>query len=230
MHNAQHDGRTRRDFLWRLGAGTAGVAAAQWFVPGALAEELAKRVRTPSMTEGPFFPDRLPLDTDNDLLVVNDAITPAVGQVTHLTGRILDSRGDPVRNALIEIWQVDASGCYLHTGGAPRGARRDGNFQGYGRFLTGTSGEYYFRTIKPVPYPGRTPHIHVKVRVGNRQVLTTQFFVAGEKQNDRDGVLRGVRDEAARRTVVSEYAPLAGSRTGELAARYEVVLGLTPEA
>jgi protocatechuate 3,4-dioxygenase beta subunit len=222
---------SRRGFLRRVGAGVAAVSlGGRWFERGAFAEEVAKRVRTPGMTEGPFFPDRLPLDTDNDLLIVNDAITPAVGEVTHLTGRVLDAGGSPVRNALIEIWQVDARGCYLHTGGVPRGAERDGNFQGYGRFCTGSTGEYYFRTIKPVAYPGRTPHIHVKVRVGNEDVLTTQFYVEGEKRNERDGVLRGVRDERARRTVMSEYVPVEGSKTGELAARYEVVLGVTPAA
>ena len=117
----------------------------------------------PQQTEGPFYPDKLPLDTDNDLLIINDAITPAVGEVTHLSGRILDAKGDPVRNAVVEIWQGDNNGAYLHTG-TSNGDKRDTNFQGFGRFLTGSTGEYYFRTIKPVPYPGRTPHIHFKVK------------------------------------------------------------------
>src|SRR6266487_3669396 len=145
----------RRHFLRRLSLG-----AALFTVPGAFAEEL---VRTPRQTEGPFYPDHLPLDTDNDLIIVNDSITPAVGEVTHLSGRILDSRGDPVRNALIEIWQADGDGSYIHSHGTNRETgKRDANFQGYGRFLTASSGEFYFRTIKPVAYPGRTPHIHVK--------------------------------------------------------------------
>ena len=86
--------------------------AAAFATRGLFADEL---VRTPAQTEGPFYPDKLPLDTDNDLLVINDAITPAVGEVTHLTGRILDAKGDPVRNALVEIWQVDNNGAYIHT-------------------------------------------------------------------------------------------------------------------
>src|SRR3954463_950377 len=98
---------SRRAFLRR-----AAFASALFTVPGAFAEEL---VRTPPQTEGPFYPDRLPLDTDNDLLIVNDNITPAVGEITHLSGRILDARGNPVRNALVEIWQVDARAVYLHT-------------------------------------------------------------------------------------------------------------------
>src|ERR1700676_3157369 len=144
----------RRLFLG--GSLALGVGAATFStVRGAFAEQLAK---TPRLTEGPFYPPKLPLDTDNDLLIINDSITPAVGDVTHLSGRILDAKGDPVRNALVEIWQVDAKAVYLHTGDSGK-KKRDENFQGFGRFLTGSSGEYYFRTIKPVVYPGRTPHI-----------------------------------------------------------------------
>src|SRR5437763_12668569 len=145
---------TRRRFMKGAALGMAA-----FFTPGVFADEL---VRTPRQTEGPFYPNKLPLDTDNDLLIVNDSITPAVGKVTHLTGRVLDAKGHPVRNALVEIWQCDAKGVYLHTADSGR-KERDTNFQGFGRFLTGSSGEYYFRTIKPVPYPGRTPHIHFKV-------------------------------------------------------------------
>src|SRR4029079_9142505 len=130
-------------------------ATALWVVPGAYAQEL---VKTPKQTEGPFYPDHLPLDTDNDLIVINEKTTPAVGEITHLTGKILSPNGEPVRNAVVEIWQCDAGGAYLHSGRG-NGEKRDSNFQGFGRFLTNSKGEYYFRTIKPVPYPGRTPHI-----------------------------------------------------------------------
>jgi protocatechuate 3,4-dioxygenase beta subunit len=179
------------------------------------------------MTEGPFYPDKLPLDTDNDLIVLNDSITPAVGEVTHLGGKILDSRGDPIRNATVEIWQVDNYGAYLHTGGQS-GDKRDSHFQGYGRFLTGLSGEYYFRTIKPVPYPGRTPHIHFKVKVKGKEQLTTQLFVKGHPQNKGDDILNGVRDRKQRESVVVAFDPLEGSRTGELTAKFDIVLGYTP--
>ena len=200
--------------------------AAAFTVPGLFAEEL---VRTPRQTEGPFYPDRLPLDTDNDLLVINDEITPAVGEITHLTGRILDSRGEPIRNATVEIWQVDNHGAYLHTGTANRD-RRDSNFQGFGRFLTGRTGEYYFRTIKPVPYPGRTPHIHFAVKVKGQDEFTTQCYVKGEPGNERDGIWRSVRDPQARDAITVDFAPIEGSRIGELAAKFDVVLGFTPEA
>jgi protocatechuate 3,4-dioxygenase beta subunit len=192
---------------------------------GAYAEEL---VRTPRMTEGPFYPDRLPLDTDNDLLVITDAIEPADGEVTWLSGRVVDASGSPLRNALVEIWQVDGHGAYLHsrTGNAEN---RDKCFQGYGRFLTGTDGAYGFRTVKPVPYPGRTPHIHFKISRRGERLLTTQCFVKGHPQNQRDGIFRGIHDERQRESVSVDFRPLEGSSIGELTARFDIVLGLTPE-
>jgi protocatechuate 3,4-dioxygenase beta subunit len=211
---------SRRHFLSTLTFSAAALA-----VRGAFADEL---IRTPPQTEGPFYPNQLPLDTDNDLLIVNDAITPAVGDVTHLTGRILDAKGDPIRNALVEIWQVDGHGAYIHTGD-PNREKHDKNFQGFGRFLTGSKGEYYFRTIKPVAYPGRTPHIHYKVRKGSKELLTTQCYVKGERKNERDFIYQSIRDPKARDSVTIDFAAIQGSRIGELAARFDIVLGFTPE-
>lgn len=212
---------SRRRFLSAMAAG-----GAFWTVPGAFAAALQS---TPAQTEGPFYPDRLPLDTDNDLIVLNDATTPALGTVTYLSGRVMDVRDRPIRNAVVEIWQADHHGVYLHRGSA--GAeRRDQHFQGYGRFLTGSNGEYLFRTIKPVAYPGRTPHIHVAVKSPGREKLTTQCYIRGEKGNATDGVLKGIRDERARNSVIVAFDPLKGSKAGELAARFDLVLGLTPES
>jgi protocatechuate 3,4-dioxygenase, beta subunit len=212
---------TRRLFL-----GSLAIGVAAFTVRGAFAEDL---VRTPSQTEGPFYPNKLPLDTDNDLLIINDAITPAVGEVTHLSGRILDSKGNPLKNALVEIWQCDNKGVYIHTDDS-EGKKRDANFQGFGRFLTGSTGEYYFRTIKPVPYSVRTPHIHFKVKKGGKELLTTQCYVKGHAGNDRDGIYRAIRDAKARQAVTIDFDPVKGSKIGELSARFDIVLGLTPES
>ncbi|MBX3413258.1 MAG: intradiol ring-cleavage dioxygenase [Pirellulales bacterium] len=214
--------QSRRRFL----QSSAAFGAALFTVRGAFAEELTP---TPKQMEGPFYPTQLPLDTDNDLIIVNDGITPAVGEITHLGGRILDKQGEPIRNALVEIWQCDSNGAYLHTGSSNYD-RRDGNFQGFGRFLTGSTGDYYFRTIKPVAYPGRTPHIHFAVKLKGRDKYTTQCYIAGETANERDGVFRSVRDPELRKLLVVDFAPLPNSRVGELAAKFDIVLGYTPEA
>ena len=214
---------SRRQWLQR---GLAlGVAA--MFAPGVFAEQL---LRSPAMTEGPFYPDHLPLDQDNDLIIVGDSLTPAVGQITHLSGRILDTSGDPIRDAEIEIWQCDANEVYLNSrDSGPKAARRDKNFQGFGRFLTGSTGEYRFRTIKPVPYPGRpAPHIHYKIKRGGREVLTSQIFIAGFANNARDGVFRSVPDQLERELIQADFVPIKGSKAGELAAKFDVVIGRTP--
>ncbi len=200
--------------------------ALRWVESGDWAQEL---VRTPAQTEGPFFPDRLPLDTDNDLVVIGKNTTPAVGEVTHLSGRILAAKGEPAKGVLIEIWQVDNNGAYIHTGSDNRN-KLDKNFQGYGKFETSSDGTYKFRTIKPVAYPGRTPHIHVKVTKGERELLTTQCYVKGDPRNDRDGVLNGIRDSRQRNSVIVPFDPIKESRAGELAAKFEIVLGWTPVA
>ncbi|HEV8293562.1 MAG TPA: protocatechuate 3,4-dioxygenase [Tepidisphaeraceae bacterium] len=218
--------RSRRRFLRNVGVGVAAITASHWLIPGAFAEEL---VRTPRQTEGPFYPDHLPLDTDNDLIVINDSITPAVGEITHLSGRILDSHGEPLRNMLVEIWQVDHNGAYLHSGTTNRD-KRDKNFQGFGRFMTGSSGEYYFRTVKPVPYPGRTPHIHFALKAKGMEKFTTQCYVKGHPGNDKDGIYRGIRDPKARESVTVDFAPVKDSRIGELSAKFDIVLGFTPQA
>jgi len=212
---------SRRQFLQ-----TGALGSMLFAVPGLFAEELTK---TPSQTEGPFYPDQLPLDTDNDLLVLNDSLTPGVGEVTYLSGKILGSNGEPIRNAVVEIWQADNNGAYLHSR-SDNGGKRDRNFQGFGRFTTGSTGEYLFRTIKPVPYPGRTPHIHFGVKIPGRDKFTTQCYVKGHPGNDRDGIYKSVRNPKAREAITADYIPLTGSKVGELAAKFDIVLGFTPEA
>ena len=208
---------TRRKII-----GTMALALA---TPGAFAEQLTL---TPKQMEGPFYPDRLPLDTDNDLLLVNDGITTEIGTVTHLSGRVLDASGSPVRNALVEIWQVDGKGVYLHSESSGK-ASGDPNFQGFGRFLTGGTGEYYFRTIKPVSYPGRTPHIHCAVKTKRHGKLTTQCYVKGEPGNETDFVLAAIKDPKARESLIVDFAAIADSKIAAVAARFDIVMGLTPD-
>jgi protocatechuate 3,4-dioxygenase, beta subunit len=201
------------------------MAAAFFTTPGLFAEELT---RTPKQTEGPFYPNKLPLDTDNDLLIINDGITPGIGDITHLTGKVLDIKGNPMKNVVVEIWQCDNNGAYLHTG-SDNGEKRDKNFQGFGRFTTGSTGEYYFRTIKPVPYPGRTPHIHVKIKKGGKELLVTQMYVKDHPGNAKDGIYLSIKDAKQRESITVDFSKIKESKIGELAANFNIVLGVTPE-
>ena len=214
---------TKRRFLHGMTFG-----AAAFTVPGVFAATLTETART---GDGPFYPDRLPLDTDNDLLIVNDSVTPAIGEIAHLTGRLLETSGSPVRNAFIEIWQADMNGSYIHTEGRFQG-KLDGNFQGYGRFLTDSEGRYYFRTIKPVPYTlggqFRAPHIHVAVSKSGRRIMATQALVRDHEANGRDSITRRIGDREALETLMVDYRPLPGSTIGELTGNFDIVLGHTP--
>jgi protocatechuate 3,4-dioxygenase beta subunit len=212
---------SRRAFLRQLSLG-----AAFFTVRGAFAEELSRK--TAFVEEGPFYPPKLPLDTDNDLIIVNDSITPAVGEITHLSGRILDAGGNPVRNATVEIWSTDHSGIYLADSGNQ--ARYDSHFQGFGRFLTSSTGEYYFRTLKPVPYPGRrAPHVHFKIKMKGRDDWTTQLYIKGFRDNTQDGIYNRIGDQSARDTVTVDFAPIPASRIGELSAHFDIELEVAPQ-
>ena len=176
---------------------------------------------TPRQTEGPFYPTSLPLDQDNDLVSVSGQQAKARGTIAHVSGRVLDSAGNPIANARVEIWQCDWQGVYLH----PRDGgqnRRDTGFQGFGAVTTANDGGYRFRTIRPVAYAGRTPHIHFKVKSDNRE-LTTQMYVEGEPGNARDGVYRGLG--AAAPLVTVAFAPAPQIEADAIAGRFDIVLG-----
>jgi len=140
---------------------------------------------TPRASEGPFYPAEIPTDHDNDLVRIDTMVREAGGEILDLRGVVTDSDAKPLVDAVVEIWQCDANGVYRHPGD-PRPQRRDTAFQGFGRTRTTSAGEFRFRTIVPVPYPGRTPHIHAKIIAAGRPDLTTQFYLAGHHSNDRD--------------------------------------------
>jgi protocatechuate 3,4-dioxygenase, beta subunit len=171
------------------------VTAAPIAVPiawtGAGAQPTAPRRATPAQTEGPFYPVSLPRDVDFDLLRNGDREYRR-GQAAWLEGSVSDLRGAPLAGAVVEIWQCDDAGHYHHPGD---GARADPAFQGFGRVALDADGRYRFRTIRPVPYGGRTPHIHLKVKLGSRELLTTQLYVAGDPHNERDGLWRRLAPE-----------------------------------
>src|SRR4051812_35762767 len=178
---------------------------------------------TPRQTAGPFYPVRFPVDVDNDLVVVRGAQARAVGVVTHIMGRVLGTDGKSVSGAAVEIWQCDAYGRYLHP--ADTGKRpRDSAFQGYGRMTAGADGAYRFRTIRPVAYPGRTPHIHFAVSPPGGRQLITQMYVAGEPLNESDGLYASIRDARQRDAVTVALTTADGIETGALAGVFDIVL------
>jgi protocatechuate 3,4-dioxygenase, beta subunit len=180
---------------------------------------------TPGQTEGPFYPVSLPADMDADLVRVQGRQAQAMGQVTHVSGRVLDRKGQIVRGAMVEIWQCDANGVYNHPH-SPGQSWRDAGFQGYGRTGLDDAGRYAFRTIRPVAYPGRTPHIHFKVHAPGAGRLTTQLYLADEPQNATDGVLNAIRDRAARESVIVRLQEAGDIEAGALAGTFDIVLDI----
>ena len=164
---------------------------------GSRAQPAAPRRPTPAQTEGPFYPVALPADSDADLLR-NGRLAYGKGQPAWVDGVVTDLDGKPLSGADVEIWQCDHAGHYHHPGD---GGRADAAFQGFGRVTVGNDGRYRFRTIKPVPYTGRTPHIHVKVKLARRELLTTQLYVEGDANNERDFLWRRLGADRAMVTV-----------------------------
>jgi protocatechuate 3,4-dioxygenase beta subunit len=163
----------------------------------------------------------LPLDKDNDLVTVAGNVGTARGQITHVSGRVVDREGRPLSRMRVEIWQCDSNGRYHHPGDR-RGVSSDPNFQGYGQFVTGADGGYRFRTIKPVPYPGRAPHIHFAISGPGVEPITTQMYIAGAPENRRDFLLNSIADPNARQQLI---VPLeADGPNGELSGVFDIVL------
>ncbi|GAA4331549.1 protocatechuate 3,4-dioxygenase [Variovorax defluvii] len=195
------------------------VAAAFIAVPvlwlGVRAQPQPLRIATPAQTEGPFYPVKLPADSDGDLLR-NGTLRYRRGQPAWLEGSVSNLDGQPLRGAQVEIWQCDHDGHYHHPGD---GDRADAAFQGFGRAVVDAQGGFQFRTIRPVPYGGRTAHIHVKVKMDGRELLTTQLYVAGDPGNARDFLWRSL-SEPARGALTVSFDPVADG----LRARFPIVV------
>lgn len=210
------DGTRRRV----IRAGLSAVGLALVGVP--ISIEAAQLLRTPRQSRGPFYPTRLPLERDNDLVAVAGRANRAKGEIANVIGRLLDERGRPVPSARVEIWQCDANGRYRHPGDR-RDVPLDPSFQGYGQFITGADGGYRFRTIKPVPYPGRAPHIHFAISGPDFEPLITQMYAAGAPENETDVLLNGIPDAAARQRLIVPFEREPGQSV-ELVARFDIVL------
>jgi len=210
--------RTSSGVLTRRSMLAAGLAAGSMTAYPALADLVA----TPRQTSGPFYPLDLPLDHDNDLTVVEGATRPALGDVIHVAGRVMQLDGTPIDGARVELWQANAAGRYHH----PRdgsGRELDEGFQGFGRTITAADGSYRFKTVRPGLYTGRTRHLHFAVVVPDGRELVTQMYFADEPRNEFDGILKRIDDPAERADVVVAFSPTPGeadSSTG----RFDMVL------
>lgn len=179
---------------------------------------------TPRQETGPFYPKTLPLDSDNDLVRIAGHGKQASGTIAHVSGRILGSDGNPIAQAKIEIWQCDGHGRY-HYVDDHNPVPPDPDFQGYGTTVSARDGGYRFRTIRPVPYPGRTAHIHFTITAPRGLRLVTQMYVAGESLNERDPLLSRIRDPAARAAVIVPLAPAPEIEAAALAGTFDIVMG-----
>src|SRR5437870_8307626 len=201
------------------------LASAGFSLPGYLAEALTI---SPIVTQGPYYPlaSNIPLDKDNDLVQLNDNLAMASGILTYITGRVLDSSGNPIRGALVELWHADREGDYLYSTSAARNPGCDANFAGFGQFLTGSSGQFKFRTIKAGLYMGRTRHFHWGVTVPGRATRsTTQTFChetasdlngnAWSTQNANDMVYSGITDATQHYSVALDYTSGPDTTTGD---------------
>ena len=189
----------------------------------AFAAQAPRLTPTARQTAGPFYPEIKPRDADSDLASVAGRNGRAAGELAYLVGRVLDQDGAAIAGARIEIWQCDARGHY-HLRGEEVAAGADPNFQGYGAAVSGPDGTYRFRTIKPVPYPGRTPHIHAAVDAPGFPRLVTQIYLAGHAQNERDNVLASVRDPVARAGLMVGFRPAPEIEAGALRGVFDIVL------
>jgi protocatechuate 3,4-dioxygenase, beta subunit len=178
--------------------------------------------------------DRFELDISR----IRPGAPRALGQLIRVTGRVLDEDGRPVREAIIELWQANAAGKYVHELD-PSPSPIDPNFLGVGRVIADRQGRFSVLTIKPgayaVPYEERgaavdwwrPPHIHFSIfgpAFASR--LVTQMYFPGEPLNDRDLLLNSIGSPKARRRMIAAWRPDPRSReTGALRFDYELVVG-----
>ncbi len=205
---------SRRTLVTGVSALAVGAVVGQMALTPSVSEAKTLR-RTPSQPEGPFYPEAIPADNDWDLVKSGSAVYDK-GQIALVGGVVYDIHGKPLPNAVVEIWQCDHKGNYHHSGD---GNKAHKEFQGFGRVQVAADGRFQFRTIHPGTYVGRTPHIHVKVKLGRKTLLTTQFYIEGHPENAKDSIWRRLNTEE--RAVLTRPFVAKGQ---ELHAQFELVV------
>jgi len=214
-HDPAHRVPARRRFL--LDAGAVGLALT------AATHAHAALLATPAIALGPFYPSQRPADTDADLTRVQGRDGVAQGTLLYVEGRVLDRNGKPLPGATLELWQANAFGRYMHPNDSDASGPLDPNFQGYGQLVTDADGRFRIKTIKPAPYPGRTPHIHFNAASGSTR-LTTQMFFPGEPGNERDGLYRWLSRDEQRASTARPGDRKGALESGALAVTWDIVL------
>ena len=217
-------GFSRREVL-AMAVGVSGFA-----MSGGVASvlgQLADRRNTPQLTSGPFYPLIKPLDQDADLTLITGKQGRAQGKIIHLTGRVLNGRGEPVSGATVEIWQANAHGRYTHQSD-PNPAPLDPHFEGFGVQITDAEGRYRFKTVKPGAYPGtlagmRTPHIHFQV-AGKVDRTVTQMFFPNEPLNETDHILRELKGWRREAVIARLMPPTKELEADSLVALWDITL------
>jgi len=226
FHSNQHDARhviSRRDLLGGAIAIAGGVLVSH--VRPAFAQE-APLPLTPKQTRGPFYPAGASGDMDADLTLIQGRAERAKGQIVYISGRVLDTRGNPVNGATLEVWQCNAAGKYAHPADTNK-APIDENFQGYALLKTDASGAYKIKTIKPGAYPtgsgdwSRPPHVHFDIK-GRASRISTQMYFEGEALNAKDYLLNRI---ANKNTVVARNVALGADQEKDaVAVLWDIVL------
>lgn len=217
-----NEGAGIRDTQRRRWVGTGcGIAAVL-----ACAPALAALPLTPPQMRGPFYPATLPLDRDNDLVTMAGRPGVAYGTILDIAGHVVDAAGKPIDAVRLEIWQVNGHGRYHHPDD-DSDLPVDPNFQGFGSTVSDANGAYRFRTVRPLPYPGRAPHVHFAVKVPGQQTFYTQMYLRGAPENATDFLLNGIEDRRARQLLVVRLEPSPNPGSA-LLGRFDIVLGITP--
>lgn len=206
-------------FLKRLSGPLAKFAMAALLSSHAASAIAEETLPTPAQPKGPFYPQALPDERDNDLASV--AGRAAEGQPITIVGRIYSRGSKPIPGAKVEIWQTNARGRYHHKRDASA-ASWDPGFQGWGETRTGADGSYRFRTIKPVAYGGRAPHVHFAVSTPGGRTFYTQMYLEGTPENARDFLFAEL-SEAQRSRLATRLEPPA-SGAAEASARFDIVI------
>lgn len=187
--------------------------------------------QTLSELTGPVYGQDVIHPLDNDLTKNGVKTAEPQGERIIVTGRLLDDTGKPIPNALIEVWQANAAGRYLHKVDQ-HDAPIDPNFYGTGRMLTDKNGVYRFTTIRPGAYPWRNhlnawrpPHIHFSVfGVNFLQRLVTQMYFPGDPLLPLDPIYNGIPDEEARKQLISTYDHEVTQPEWALGFRFDIVV------